>query len=229
MRNPAKLRIRSDAPAHKSVFRLELRDFANRPVWNKQVEPQLKPGVTNADRTSGGGRLLRSCASRRRTLHSTAGASSFRSPSCATPPTTAREGNFGFTCHITRRERRYSFEEFDFDLLRRLGVSNVRVDVGYNDIGGSQSVLRRIRAAGLNPLAIITGSGVSDYDGLAKNRAEHPELVRKWAAHGIPADYAWYAEQVYNLISAHKDVVRDWEFGNDRLTGRSCRKITPRC
>lgn len=58
------------------------------------------------------------------------------------------EGNFGFTCHITRRERRYSFEEFDFDLLRRLGVSNVRVDVGYNDIGGSQSVLRRIRAAG---------------------------------------------------------------------------------
>lgn len=212
---PAKLRIRSDAPAHKSVFRLELRDFANRPVWNKQVEPQLKPGVTELP-------IELPAADGYYELRVTPEDASFNGGSVVIPLAVMRdaadngaEGNFGFTCHITRRERRYSFEEFDFDLLRRLGVSNVRVDVGYNDIGGSQSVLRRIRAAGLNPLAIITGSGVSDYDGLAKNRAGHPELVRKWAAHGIPADYAWYAEQVYNLISAHKDVVRDWEFGNE--------------
>lgn len=211
----ATLRIRSDAPAHKSAFKLELRDFADKPVWSKRIEPELKPGVTPVP-------VELPEADGYYELRVTPEDASFNGQSVVIPLAVMRdavdngaEGNFGFTCHITRRERRFSFEEFDFDLLRRLGVSNVRVDVGYSDVGGSQSVLRRIRAAGLNPLAIITGSGVNGYPAIAKNRAENPALAAKWAKHGVPADYAWYAEQVCNLISAHRDVVRDWEFGNE--------------
>ena len=212
---PALLRIRSDAPARKAAFRLELRDFSDKPVWSKRIEPELKPGVTAIPVALPG-------ADGYYELRVTPEDASFNGNSVVIPLAVMRdpvdngaEGNFGFTCHITRRERRYSFEEFDFDLLRRLGVSNVRVDVGYDDIGGAQSVLRRVRAAGLNPLGIITSSGVNGYPAIAKNRAENPAMVEKWAKYGIPADYAWYAEQVYKLISAHKGVVRDWEFGNE--------------
>ncbi len=211
----AVLRIRFDAPARKTALRLELRDFANNPVWSKQVEPELKPGVNEIaielPKTDGYYELTVTPAD-----------ASFHGQSEVIPLAVmydavdnGAEGNFGFTCHITRRERRFSFEEFDFELLRRLGVSNVRVDVSYSDGGGSQTVLRRIRAAGLNPLGIITSSGLTNYDALAKNRAEHPELAEKWAKHGVHPDFAWYAEQVYTLISTHKDVVRDWEFGNE--------------
>ena len=212
---PALLRIRSDAPARKAAFRLELRDFSDKPVWSKRIEPELKPGVTAIPVALPG-------VDGYYELRVTPEDASFNGNSVVIPLAVMRdpvdngaEGNFGFTCHITRRERRYSFEEFDFDLLRRLGVSNVRVDVGYDDIGGAQSVLRRVRAAGLNPLGIITSSGVNGYPAIAKNRAENPAMVEKWAKYGIPADYAWYAEQVYKLISAHKGVVRDWEFGNE--------------
>ena len=211
----AMLRIRSDAPARKAVFRLELRDYANRPVWSKRVEPELKPGVTglgiDLPKTDGYYELT-----------VTPEDASFNGQSEVIPLAVMYDsadngatGNFGFTCHITRRERRFSFEEFDFELLRRLGVSQVRVDVGHDDSNGSQTVLKRIRAAGLNPLAIISTSGLRNYDLIAKNRAEHPELVEKWAKQGVPADFAWYAEQVYNLVSANKDAVHDWEFGNE--------------
>lgn len=211
----AVLRLRSDAPARKAAFLLELRDYANRPVWSKRVEPELRPGVTglgiDLPKTDGYYELT-----------VTPEDASFNGQSEVIPLAVmydsadqGDQGNFGFTCHITRRERRFSFEEFDFELLRRLGVSNVRVDVGYSDTNGSQTVLHRIRAAGLNPLGIISSSGVNSYESMAKNRAEHPELVEKWAKQGIPADFAWYAEQVYNLISANKDAVHDWEFGNE--------------
>lgn len=212
---PAKLRIRNDGPMRNAAFRLELRDFANRPVRSERLNPELKTGVTELTvklpEKDGYYELLITPEDPLFNRQSQ------RLPLAVMydPADNGAEGNFGFTCHVTRRERRFSFEEFDFDLLRRLGVSNVRVDVSYNDIGGSQSVLRRIREAGLNPLAIITSSGINSYDKIAANRAEFPELAAKWEKHGIPADYAWYAEQVYNLVSAHRGIVRDWEFGNE--------------
>lgn len=213
---PARLRIRLDGPAREIAFDLTLRDYAGATVWNKTVRAKLNPGVTelpvDLPRDDGYYELVVSSKD-----------ALFQQPAMVVPLAIARDpmpaasatGNFGFTCHITRRERRFTFEPFDFDLLKKMGVSQVRVDVNYNDLNGSQTALRRIREQGLNPLAIITHSGISKTDDIAKNMVAHPEFVAKWAAHGIPAEFAWYAENVFNLVSANKDVVRDWELGNE--------------
>lgn len=213
---PAVLRVRLDGTAREVALTMELRDFTNQAVWSKTLRPQLVPGVTELP-------VELPAADGYYELSVTPGDPLFEGRAVVIPLAVMREpmpglgatGRFGFTTHIVRRERRFSFETFDFDLLRKLGVSQVRVDVGFDDIDGSQTVLRRIRAAGLNPLAIITHSGIRKPADIARNQADHPELVAKWGARGIPAEYAWYAEQVYNLVSANRDIVHDWEFGNE--------------
>lgn len=212
---PAKLRIRNDGPVRDAAFQLELRDFANRPVWSERLNPKLKNGVNELvvklPEKDGYYELL---ITPEDPLFN---GQSQRIPLAVMndPCDNGAEGNFGFYCHIIRMERRNSFEECDFDLLRRLGVSNVRERISFDDVNGSQSVLRRLREAGLNPLALIEYSDIAHRDKIAANRGEFPELIDKWAKHGIPADYAWFAEKVYNLVAAYRDVVRDWEVGNE--------------
>jgi len=213
---PARLRIRHDGPAREVAFSLELRDFTNSPVWSKKIRPRLRPGVTElpVDLPTADGFYQ---------LVVTPDDPLFNGQSKTIPLAVMREpmpalgarGNFGMTVHIVRRERRFSFEDVDFSLFHKLGLSHIRVDVSHSDINGSQTVLRRIHEAGLNPLAIISRGGLHSRAELARNLADNPDLVSKWSAHGIPAEFAWYAEQVFRLVSAHKDVVRDWEFGNE--------------
>ncbi len=216
-KDTATLRIRCDAPETvNSNFTLELRDFANRPVWSKQLNAPLKKGINTipVDLPQKDG-YYELCV--------TPADSSFNGQKVIIPlarfaesvPEWGEKGNFGFTCHITRRERRYSFEEFDFDFLKKIGASQVRVDVGFNDNNGSQTVLKRIRAAGLNPLGILRGFSLETPAALARKRAENPTLYEKWIQHGVAPEFATYAEDVYQLVSAFKDTVRDWEVGNE--------------
>ncbi len=212
---PAKLRVRNDGPARQTAFTLELRDFADQIVWTKKLAPTLNSGVNDIP-------LELPARDGYYELSVTPGDPLFDCQTLKIPLAlmydqidNGADGNFGFTCHITRRERRYSFEEFDFALLRKLGVSIVRVDVGFEDLDGSQTVLKRIHAAGLKPLGIISASIIKNPAAIAANRETHGDAVAKWAKYGVPADYAWYAENVYNLISENKAYVKDWEFGNE--------------
>lgn len=212
----ATLRVRLDDTPRQETFRLVLRDFANREIWSRETTQALRPGVTELPiplpQTDGYYELSVTPAD-----------PSFGGQAVVIPlavmntpmPAQGADGNFGFTHHITRTEKRFTFEEYNFDLLRRLGVSQVRVDVRYDDIDGNQSALRRIREAGFNPLAIITRNGLREPDDIRNLMAEHPDLAAKWARHGIPSEFAWHAEQVWRLVDAHKDVVRDWEYVNE--------------
>ncbi len=213
----AALRIRCEAPETvKPGFALELRDFANRPVWSRQLTVSLKKGVTAVP-------IELPAKDGYYELFVTPEDPSFNGQKMTIPLALfagsvtefGDKGNFGFTCHISRRERRYSFEEFDFAFLKKIGVSNVRVDVSFTDVNGSQTVLRRIRAAGLNPLAILRGTATEAPEILARKRVENPVLYEKWEKNGVPAEFAGYAEEVYQLVSAFKDVVHDWEAGNE--------------
>jgi len=212
---PAKLRVRNDGPARQAALTLQLRDFADQIVWTKKITPTLAAGVNDLA-------VELPVRDGYYELAVTPEDPIFNRQTLKIPLAVMLDqvdngagGNFGFTCHITRRERRYSFEEFDFKLLRQLGVSVVRVDVGFEDTDGSQTVLKRIHDAGLKPLAIISASIIKNPAALAANREAHPEIVAKWTKYGIAADYAWYAENVYHLISANKEYVKDWEFGNE--------------
>src|SRR5690606_24323676 len=69
--------------------------------------------------------------------------------------------------------------------------------------------------AGLNPLAVISRGIIHTPEIIARHQAENPEIVSKWSRHGIPAEFSWYAEQVFQLVSNYKDVVHDWELGNE--------------
>lgn len=212
----ATLRIRLDDAPRQETLRLVMRDFADNEVWSREITHALRTGVTEIPVPLPG-------TDGYHELTVTPGDPSFGGHGIVIPlavmnapmPTQGAEGNFGFTCHITRAEKRFTFENYDFDLLRRLGVSQVRVDVRYDDIDGNQTALRRLRAAGFNPLAIITRNGLRTPDDIRGLMAENPALAPKWAAHGIPAEFAWHAEQVWRLVNAHKDVVRDWEYVNE--------------
>ncbi len=125
------------------------------------------------------------------------------------------KGNFGYTVHITRWEKRFTFEKVDFNLLHRLGAGIIRVDVRYNNDDGNQTALKRIKENGFRPLGIITAGGINSYSKLADNEKKYPELVKKWATHGVPAMAAWYAENVYNLVKSQKAWCHDWELGNE--------------
>jgi formylglycine-generating enzyme required for sulfatase activity len=218
---PATLRVRYDGAEKAIQLALELRDFANQKIWETAAAPVVAAGVTEIpvplpDR-DGYYELFVTPRG------DSAETQSFSGQTVIIPlaimrekmPALGAEGNFGLTCHLTRRERRYSFEEFDFDFLRRIGVSTVRVDVGHSDESGAQTALRRIRAAGLNPLAIISARGIDSYAEMAKLRDDHPAFVEQWRERGVEPEYAWYAEKIYQLVAAYKDVVRDWEFGNE--------------
>lgn len=213
----AKLRVRHDGAAEKKSFRLELKNDAAEPVWLRDIETTLKPGVNEIairlPEIDGYYELL---VTPKDPLYGkqsvTIPLAVMREPM----PAYGRTGHFGFTIHIARQERIWSFEPVDFELLRRLGVSQIRSDVSFDDTNGGQTGMRRIAEAGLNPLGGHPGGSLLAAPGLAeKNRQEHPEAVEKWGAQGIPAHYAWYAEQVYQLVSKHKDVVHDWEMGNE--------------
>lgn len=213
----APLRIRLDDEPRNQKLRLVLRDFANRETWTRDINPQLRRGVTEVPIPIPGDDGYYEL-----TVYpddSLYGGRGIRIPLAVmnTPmPAQGRNGNFGFTCHITRNERRFNFEDYDFDLLKRLGVSQVRVDVRYDDdTDGNQTALRRIRDAGLNPLAIVSRDGLRTKEDIRKLMAENPDLVKKWATHGIPAEFSWHAEQVWKLVGANKDIVRDWEFVNE--------------
>ncbi|EIP97717.1 hypothetical protein OpiT1DRAFT_02164 [Opitutaceae bacterium TAV1] len=213
----ANLRIRLDDAPRSQKLRLVMRDFANRETWTRDINPQLRRGVTDVSiPLPDNDGYYELTVYPDEALYDGHG---IRIPLAVmnTPmPAQGRDGNFGFTCHITRNERRYNFEEYDFDLLKRLGVSQVRVDVRYDDdTDGNQSVLRRIRDAGLNPLAVIPRDGLRTREHIRQLMTEHPDLAQKWSRHGIPSMFAWHAEQVWKLVSAHKDVVRDWEFVNE--------------
>ncbi|WP_043584987.1 SUMF1/EgtB/PvdO family nonheme iron enzyme [Geminisphaera colitermitum] len=213
----ASLRIRLDDTPRSQKIRLVLRDFANRETWTRDIAPELRRGVTEIPiplPENDGYYELTVCPDD--PLYAGHG---IRIPLAImnTPmPAQGVDGNFGFTCHITRTERRFTFEDYDFDLLKRLGVSQVRVDVRYDDdTDGNQTVLRRIHDAGMNPLAIITRSGLRNQEDIRKLMTENPDLAKKWSRHGIPAEFAWHAEQVWKLVNAHKGIVRDWEFVNE--------------
>lgn len=130
-------------------------------------------------------------------------------------PDWRRDGNFGFTVHVTRWEKRFTFEDVDFDLLRQLGAGIIRVDVQFHDIAGSQTALKRIYDRGFRPLGIISSGDINNYSRLEQNRKENPGLVAKWARYGIPPFAAWYAENVYNLVGRNKEWTKDWELGNE--------------
>ncbi len=206
----AMLKIRLDAPDRQETLAVELQNFAGETVWEKQITPKLARGVTTIPlelpSIDGYYELLVKPADQ-----------SFRTviplAIMVDPVDNGTTGNFGLTCHIARRERIFDFEEFDFNLLRQLGVSTVRVDVRFDDREGYWDVLPRIHEAGLRPLAILPGMG--NYTIMTQRRLAHPELVKKWAEHDVAPDFAWYAEQVFQTVSRFKAIVRDWEIGNE--------------
>ncbi|MDR1280713.1 MAG: formylglycine-generating enzyme family protein [Opitutaceae bacterium] len=213
----ASMRIRLDDTPGRRKLRLVMRDFANHETWTRDIAPELRRGVTDISiPLPDNDGYYELAVYPDDALYDGRG---IRIPLAImnTPmPAQGRDGNFGFTCHITRNERRYNFEAYDFDLLKRLGVSQVRVDVRYDDdTDGNQTVLRRIRDAGLNPLAVISRDGLRSGEHIRQLMTEHPDLAQKWSRHGIPAGFAWHAEQVRKLVGAHKDIVRDWEFVNE--------------
>lgn len=214
---PARLRIRHDGAQQTVSLALELRDYKNDLVWERTETLSLPAGVTELPIT------LPEADGYYELTVTPQGNADWGGLGTTIPlalmreamPELGAEGNFGFTAHITRRERRFSFEDTDFELLHRLGVSQVRADVNYSGTNGSQEALVRIHEAGLNPLAVITGEVIRSHSQIEETMAKNPELVAKWAEHDVPAQYAWYAENIYNLVKKHEGVVKDWEFGNE--------------
>ena len=211
----ARLRIRNDAPLRRIGFQLELQDFSGKTVWKKRIVPELKRGVTvlpvELPGSDGYYELL-----------VTPEEASFAGTAVRIPLAVmyaavdnGREGRFGLTCHVARREQLFDFEAFDFDLLRKLGASQIRVDVNFSDRGSSLEVVQRIRRAGMNPLAVLPGAGMNNYGRMTQLRLAHPELVEKWEKHGVAPEFAWYAEQINNLTLACRGIVRDWEICNE--------------
>ncbi len=208
--------VRSDGTYKNFTATIRLKNFKSEELWTKEINIELKKGVNKIplEIPENDGYYELNISSTSALFGKTPQIIPIAVMKEDMPDFKGR-GNYGLTVHITRQERRFTFEAPDFEMMRKLGLSIVRVDVKAEDTDGNLTALKRIHQAGFTPLAIISGGPLRDYATIDKNMKENPGLVKKWAKYDIAPEFAFYAEMVYNIVSSHKDIVHDWEMGNE--------------
>lgn len=177
----ATLRIRSDADRVIEI-QLEMRDYAGKRLWSGTVKKKLSTGITEfpveLPRQDGYYELLATCDGATARIPIAV----FLDPVYSGP-----DGNFGAVCHLSRHEQRFSFDDYDLDLLVRCGCGIARVDF----LDADRQLLERIHRAGLR--IVMCFRSLRTMDGLQK----------------------WLRDDVAAMVAAHKDLIHDWEVGNE--------------
>ncbi|MAX27047.1 MAG: hypothetical protein CMJ19_21340 [Phycisphaeraceae bacterium] len=124
-------------------------------------------------------------------------------------PTDLMATSFGVTGHLGKFAYDYTtFSEPDetLELYRYAGITVNRMD------GPWELVIDKTRDAGIQNLIVLSTMG---WNYTLWESAASQQIVDKWAKLGVEEMYAGYAENIYQRVLKHKDLVPAWEMTNE--------------
>jgi hypothetical protein len=192
--------LRWDGEAASLEIALKLRSAAGKLLWSQTRTLALKPGLNKAAfeiPKSDGWYCLEVAPA----------AKSYEGASVEIPfavclesmPQPNAAGRFGAHVDVKRWEEVLTFEPVDRERFRQMGASVLR-GAGERELAQGYAVVAELP---------------SNYGRWENAVPPSKELARKWAAEGVPANFASYAEAIYDKVSASKGLPFRWELGNE--------------